>query len=572
MDKNNYIFETSWEVCNKNGGIYTVLSTHAGALKAKLGDNLIFIGPDFGNSDNIYFKEDKALMKSWKDAAKKSGLNIKVGRWLLPDSPVAVLVDFRPFLGEKDSFFGEMWEKFGVDSLEGVGDYIDDTIFAMVAGKVIENFAEVNKVDKSSIVAHFHEWQTAGGLLYLKSRQPEIKTVFTTHATTTGRSICFNGKNLYQYFEGYNGDQMARELSVLSKHSIEKAAAKNADLFTTVSDLTAKECKQLLDVEAFVTPNGFDASFVPSGAAYTKAKKTAKDNLKKVAEALLGYSLSDNALMVATSGRFEWRNKGIDVFMNSLNRLAYNEGLDREVVAFIMVPSWVAGPREDLQKKLNKKCKCELENRNITHWVNAPENNEICQALGYYNMNNDQQSKVKVIYVPCLLDGKDGIFNMTYYDLLAGLDMTVFASYYEPWGYTPLESAAFSVPSVTTDLAGFGLWVLDNTKGEANIDNGVAVIRRNDGNFDEVADSIVASIIRLSKMSDAEVKSAQKNALDFAKKASWDKFVKYYEKAYDKVLKVKPAKAETKKAEPKKAEAKPKAEKKPAAKKPAAKK
>lgn len=536
MDKDNYVIETSWEVCNKNGGIYTVLSTHAKALGDILGDHLIFIGPDFGNEDNIYFKENKSALKSWKAAAAKEGLAVRVGTWNVPGNPLVILVDYKPFFSERDAFYGEMWEKFGVNSLGAVGDYHDCAVFGMAAGKVVESFVNFNKCVDAGVIAHFHEWQVASGLLYVKSRCPQVKTVFTTHATTTGRSICFNNKQLYAYFTAYNGDQMAGELGVANKHSIEKAAAHNADCFTTVSNLTADECKQLLDIPAFVTPNGFESDFVPTGDKLEKARKNARSKMTKVAEALLGYKLQKNAIFVATSGRFEWRNKGLDVFVKSLKQLDENPNLDREVVAFIMVPSWVKCPRKDLQEKLESKGKNQLDWKVSTHEVNEPWNNEILNAIGYYGLDNQECHKVKVIYVPCLLDGNDDIFNMSYYDLLPGLDLTVFASYYEPWGYTPLESVAFGVPTITTDKAGFGLWVKKESKKSDSISNGVAVVNRTDFNFDEVASRIENEVVSFSKMKDADVAKISEKAKTFADKASWDKFIASYVEAYDKAL------------------------------------
>lgn len=550
MDKNNYVIETSWEVCNKNGGIYTVLSTHAKALGDILGDHLIFIGPDFGNEDNIYFKENKTALKSWKSAAAKEGLAVRVGTWNVPGNPLVILVDYKPFFSQKDAFYGEMWEKFGVNSLGAVGDYHDCAVFSMAAGKVVESFVNYNKCADAGVIAHFHEWQTAAGLLYVKSRIPQVKTVFTTHATTTGRSICFNNKQLYAYFNAYNGDQMAGELGVANKHSIEKAAAHNADCFTTVSGLTADECKQLLDKPAFVTPNGFEADFVPAGDKFEKARKNARTTMTKVAEALLGYKLKKDALFIATSGRFEWRNKGIDVFIKSLKQLDENPNLNREVVAFVMVPSWVKCPRTDLQEKLAAKGKNQLDWKTSTHEVNEPWNNEILNAIGTYGLYNHEDHKVKVIYVPCLLDGNDGIFNKSYYDLLPGLDLTVFASYYEPWGYTPLESVAFGVPTITTDKAGFGLWVMKESKKSDSISNGVAVINRTDFNFDEVASRIENEVVAFSTMKDADVAKASEKAKAFADKASWSNFISSYVEAYDKALAKGAKKAAAKKAAP----------------------
>jgi glycosyltransferase involved in cell wall biosynthesis len=537
MDTNNYVFEVSWEVCNKVGGIYTVLSTQAKALQAQSENKIIYIGPDLGNESNPLFTESKTALKAWKKhASENDGLNVKVGTWNIPGKPTVILVDFKPFFAEKNDFLFELWDKFGVDSMNAYGDYDESVVFGYATAKVIESFVKYNKADNGKSLAQFHEWTTASGLLYVKSRGVNVKTLFTTHATTTGRSICFNNKLLYEYFTGYNGDQMSEELGVKSKHAIEKRAAINADCFTTVSDITAKECAQLLEkAPDIVTPNGFESDFVPKGAKYTAAREAARASLKKVAETLTGSKIADDALFVGASGRYEYKNKGLDVFIEALKLLSQNSQVKREVVAFILVPAWISGPRKDLQEKLeNPKAKYQLLNNNVTHDLCNFNEDQVLNALRFFQLENGKKDKVKVVFVPSYLDGADGIFNMSYYDILAGLDITVFASYYEPWGYTPLESAAFGVPTVTTDLSGFGLWV--SSKPE-EISNGVAVIHRTDNNTREVADSIQTEIARFAGMSAKEVKQAQKNAAAIAKKASWSEFAKYYLEAFEIALK-----------------------------------
>ncbi|MBO5988234.1 MAG: glycogen/starch synthase [Paludibacteraceae bacterium] len=537
MDTTNYVFGVSWEVCNKVGGIYTVLSTQAKALQAQSENKIIYIGPDLGNESNPLFTESKTALKAWKKhASENDGLNVKVGTWNIPGKPTVILVDFKPFFAEKNDFLFELWDKFGVDSMNAYGDYDESVVFGYATAKVIESFVKYNKADNGKSLAQFHEWTTASGLLYVKSRGVNVKTLFTTHATTTGRSICFNNKLLYEYFTGYNGDQMSEELGVKSKHAIEKRAAINADCFTTVSDITAKECAQLLEkAPDIVTPNGFESDFVPKGAKYTAAREAARASLKKVAETLTGSKIADDALFVGASGRYEYKNKGLDVFIEALKLLSQNSQVKREVVAFILVPAWISGPRKDLQEKLESpKAKYQLLNNNVTHDLCNFNEDQVLNALRFFQLENGKKDKVKVVFVPSYLDGADGIFNMSYYDILAGLDITVFASYYEPWGYTPLESAAFSVPTVTTDLSGFGLWV--SSKPE-EISNGVAVIHRTDNNTREVADSIQTEIARFAGMSAKEVKQAQKNAAAIAKKASWSEFAKYYLEAFEIALK-----------------------------------
>lgn len=529
---NGFIFQTSWEVCNKIGGIYTVLSTQAKSLHDIHGDNLIYVGPYFGNDGNLFFKEDKKIFEEWASAYKSdAGITVKIGRWNIPGNPIAILVDFKTFYEDLNAYFYEMWDKYQVDSLNSYGDYDEAVTFGLAAAKTIEHFIQYHQQTKADNIAQFHEWTTASGLLYCKSHCPFVRTVFTTHATTTGRSICFNNKQLYEYFKLYNGDQMAGELNVQAKHSLEKKAAQNADCFTTVSELTARECEQLLEKRPdIVTPNGFESGFIPQGAKYAKAKKDARAKLKEVAENLFGQKVSNDALFIGTGGRYEFRNKGIDLFLESLKELSESQDFRRETIAFILVPGWNIGPRKDLQQRMSeRKPTYTLLRKNLTHDIYNLTEDQLYGTMQAYNFDNEAGKNVKVILVPSYLNGDDGIFNKSYYDLLIGLDLTVFASYYEPWGYTPLESAAFGIPTITTDLAGFGLWVSDK---QVDITNGVAVINRNDHNYLEAAHEICRNIKVLAGMDTKGFEATKKKAEEIAEGCSWTEFVKYYEEAF----------------------------------------
>lgn len=533
----DYIFESSWEVCNKVGGIYTVLSTRAKTLKEKLQDQLIFIGPDcWRDKVNPYFSSDNALYADWQKQAAEEGLKVKVGRWNIPGEPVAILVDFTPYYAIKNEIYGNLWENFHVDSLHAYGDYDEASMFSYAAGLVVESFYKHVVGKDKKVVYHGNEWMTGLGLLYIKKNLPQIATIFTTHATSIGRSIAGNNKPLYDYLFAYNGDQMAEELNMQSKHSIEKQTAWNVDCFTTVSEITANECKELLDKPVdFVLPNGFDNSFVPKGAAFTKKRKEARKRLLDVANALMGTDLDDDTLIVSTSGRYEFRNKGVDVYIEAMNRLLRDEKLKKNVLAFIDVPGWVGEPRADLRERLDsgKKYDTPLEVPAVTHWLNNMSHDNVLGMLKYLNMQNRTEDKVKLIFLPCYLTGDDGIVNKTYYDVVLGNDLCIYPSYYEPWGYTPLEAVAFKVPCITTDLAGFGLWANSEKGGYCEISDGVKVIHRTDYNYSEVADAIKDTVAEYSNFNAAEVKKSRANADKLSKKALWSNFIEYYYKAYD---------------------------------------
>lgn len=533
----DYIFESSWEVCNKVGGIYTVLSTRAKTLKEKLQDQLIFIGPDcWRNKVNPYFSSDNALYADWQKQAAEEGLKVKVGRWNIPGEPVAILVGFTPYYAIKNEIYGKLWENFQVDSLHAYGDYDEASMFSYAAALVVESFYKHVVGEDKKVIYHGNEWMTGLGLLYIKKNLPQIATIFTTHATSIGRSIAGNNKPLYDYLFAYNGDQMAEELNMQSKHSIEKQTAWNVDCFTTVSEITANECKELLDKPVdFVLPNGFDNSFVPKGAVFTKKRKEARKRLLDVANALMGTDLDDDTLIVSTSGRYEFRNKGVDVYIEAMNRLLRDEKLKKNVLAFIDVPGWVGEPRADLRERLDsgKKYDTPLEVPAVTHWLKNMSHDNVLGMLKYLDMQNRKDDKVKLIFLPCYLTGDDGIVNKTYYDVVLGNDLCIYPSYYEPWGYTPLEAVAFKVPCITTDLAGFGLWANSEKGGYCEISDGVKVIRRTDYNYSEVADAIKDTVAEYSNFNAAEVKKSRANADKLSKKALWSNFIEYYYKAYD---------------------------------------
>lgn len=545
MDKQrllpDYIFESSWEVCNKVGGIYTVLSTRAKTIQNSLGDRLIFIGPDvWGDKPCPYFTEDLKLFADWRKAAVNDGLDIKVGRWNIPGSPVAVLVGFNKYFEKKNDIYGWLWENYQVDSLHAYGDYDEASMFSYAAALVVEHYYNHNLTAADKVIYHANEWMTGLGLLYINNKVPQIGTIFTTHATSIGRSIAGNMKPLYDYLFAYNGDQMAQELNMQSKHSIEKQTALNADCFTTVSEITAKECVELLDKPVdVVLPNGFDNSFVPAKATFTKKRKAARTKLLQVANALLGENLDDDTLIVSTSGRYEFRNKGVDVFIESMNRLLRDRDLKKKVLAFIEVPGWVGEPRQDLIDRINsgESFDTPLEVPQVTHWLHEMSHDNVLSMMKIYDMHNRKEDNVKVIFLPCYLDGHDGVLNLTYYDVVLGNDLCIYPSYYEPWGYTPLEAIAFKVPCITTDLAGFGLWVNQEVGRYGELQDGVKVIHRTDYNYSEVADDIKDTVAEYSVMSKKEIDKCRANAAKLSEKALWSEFIKYYHEAYDIALK-----------------------------------
>ncbi|SDC79536.1 alpha-glucan family phosphorylase [Williamwhitmania taraxaci] len=535
--KPDYLFEVSWEVCNKVGGIHTVIATKALTLADELKNNHILIGPDVWRHTTVNpeFIEDKQLFKGWREKAAAEGLRIKIGRWNITGKPIAILVDFTTFMPQRDDIFKKFWEDYRLDSITGQWDYVEASLFGYASGKVIESFYRFFLSRGHQVIAHFHEWMTGAGLLYLKSNLPHVATAFTTHATVLGRSIAGNNLPLYDNMEKYNPEAKARDFNIESKHSMEKLSAQNADVFTTVSELTARECKAFLGKEVNeVTPNGFEPNFLPSDEEEFKLRKVeARVKFYEVAEALVGYDIPKDSLLVGISGRYEFRNKGIDLFLDSLGRLNHEETLQKNIVAFILVPGAHQGARKDVFHNLMDKTgenPIPVGNTLLTHYLSDPEYDPILKKATELGLNNAPDNKVKLFFVPCYLDGNDGIFNKTYYDMLIGLDLSVFPSYYEPWGYTPLESLAFRIPTITTTLAGFGLWV--NTH-EASAHPGIEVIERTDSNDEEVVNHLVEKMKNFSNLSRQEMEPLKQNASDVSNIALWKNLIEHYHNAYD---------------------------------------
>ena len=527
----DYLFEVSWEVCNKVGGIYTVLATKSLYLKAELKRHHILVGPDvwMNTESNPDFIEDPLLYRDWKAQAAAEGLRIRIGRWNIQGHPTAILVDFKQFLTDQNNILTEFWKRFGVDSITGNWDYKESALFGYAAGRVIESFYKHNLSPADKVVAQFHEWMTGAGLLYIKGTRLPIATVFTTHATVVGRCLAGNNLPLYDSMNLYDGDAKARDFNVLARHSLEKKSAQNADVFTTVSEITAKECKQFLqrDID-IVTPNGFENSFTPkSDEEYAQKRSDARNKLVEVATAMSGEEVPENSIFVGIGGRYEWRNKGIDVFIDALDSLNHSSFEGKSIQAFIFIPSGNNGPDKELVAKMAGNASTYVTR--TSHYLIDPEYDIISRRLNELNFNNAIGDKVKVYFIPSYLNGNDGVFNMTYYDLLAGLDLTLFPSYYEPWGYTPLESLAFKVPTATTTLAGFGLWVKEHCPKDHP---GITVIPRNDSNYKNVVEDVAGRVKEIARLTKEERKAYMDNAREVSGIALWENNIIYYKKAY----------------------------------------
>ena len=534
------LLETSWEVCNKMGGIYTVLASRAATMTRRHPQDIIFVGP-------LLAAEGEALpldfiptavpeLAAWqREASAELGLRLVVGRWAVAGEPAVVLVDFKPLWQEQGELYFEAWKEYGIEGDKGYGDYDESCLFAVAAARVMQSILGYYQPEQQ--IALFNEWQTGLGLLWLHLHAPQVKTIFITHATTVGRSIAGNYKELYTYMDAYQGDQMARELGVEAKHTLEKRAAHTADVFATVSRLTAREAKQLLEREPVVLPNGFHVGASPLSSSLAAKRRKARRLLGTVASKLYGTPIDERAYFISLGGRYEYRNKGIDLFIESLYRFAQHYDGEREIVACLLVPAWEAGPRAELQYLLShpeEPAQQPLQHPELTHWLYNTDHDRAVAHIRHRGLDR-AEGKVKLLFVPCYLNGIDGIFDLSYYDLLVGMDLTIYPSYYEPWGYTPLESIRYGVPTITTTLAGFGLWAEEEqqTKPFAELKHQpVHIVPRDDRNVDEAIGRIAELIDEQLALTPDEAKAQRRSAYELAKRADWELFYRHYEDAY----------------------------------------
>ncbi|MDD5507565.1 MAG: alpha-glucan family phosphorylase [Bacteroidales bacterium] len=536
--KPDYIFEVSWEVCNKVGGIYTVLSTKARQLTERFGDHYILLGPDVWKEtdENPDFIEDKNLMAAWQEKAASEGLHFHIGRWNVSGNPIVIQVDFTTFFSNKNKIFAKFWETYKLDSLSGGWDYVEPALFGYAAGRIIESYYEFHLSGQDKIIAHFHEWMTGTGILYLNEFMPQAATVFTTHATTLGRSIAGNGLPLYKNLQTYDPEGTAQNFNLKSKFSLEYLSAKTCDVFTTVSPITAGECEHFLRQKvSVVTPNGFENAFVPEGDDFIIKRQAARHRVKKVTEALLNQHIPEDSLWILTSGRYEFRNKGLDLFIDSLGNLNRDPDLQRSMLAVIAVPGNHKGPDEAMVQRMeNTDFFHPITGVYLTHLLWDPSNDAVLRRIQENGLLNRPEDKIKIIFIPSYLNGRDGVFNLSYYDFVIGFDVSTFPSYYEPWGYTPLESLAFHVPAMITSLSGFGQWIRNI---DPDTEPGLIVLDRDDENDRSVVDQMIMNIRKALAWNADELESARDKAFKLSQTVLWDHLISYYVEAYEIALK-----------------------------------
>ncbi len=584
MDKKaEYVFEISWEVCNKVGGIYTVVSSKAARMVEVYGNNYFTVGPYFEQKIHGEFYEvlPPDFLKGVFDSLKNEGITVHFGAWLINGRPNTLLIDFSEFAARKNDIKKELWDNYKIDSLNsGYFDFDEPVIWAYASGKLVH---EISKKVNARIVAHAHEWLSGASVLYLK-RDAKIGTVFTTHATVLGRSISSAGINLYDSLEKLNPDEECYKRGVNAKHQIEKASAQNTDVFTTVSEITGLEATYLLGRKPDVLlPNGLDLkkfpTFEQASINHARIKRKLKEFIAYYFFPYYTFKL-DDCLIFFISGRYEFHDKGIDTFIDalaSLNDQLKKEKSNKTVVAFFWIPANIRGIRQDLLEsktfyediketisneiedvktrlifslvnETNASCGDlfgldilhEVERKLVkfkkkgnpplsTHDLHFEDKDEILNAFKSRKLLNRPQDRVKVIFYPLYMNGNDRLLDINYYESIQGSHLGVFPSCYEPWGYTPLEAGALGVASVTTDLAGFGRYIQKRQKN----DSGIFVIKRHNKSDQETVSQLSSVLYRFTNFTAEERVKNKIEAVNLASHADWEQMVKNYIKAHD---------------------------------------
>jgi len=584
-------FEVSWEVCNKVGGIYTVVSSKAPTMMKKY-EQYYLIGPYYPEKARGIFEEraPPEKCKGCFEALKKEGIEVHMGKWLVKGSPHAILIDYSQFGKNVNEIKKELWERYQLDTLHTqYHDFDEPIVWGWAVGKVIE---KLTKVLGATTVAQFHEWLSGSAMLYLQSKQIPLGTVFTTHATLLGRTLATRHVNIYDLH--INAEEEARNSgpSVWAKFQMERICAREADVFTTVSSITALEAEKFLGKKPdILLPNGLDIEKFPTLEEASILHRV----FKQRAQLFLMYHFFPyyqfdlkNTLLYFIAGRYEFRDKGIDIFIKSLgelNKKLKEEKCEKTIVAFFFIPSGVKSIHPDLlENKTNfidikdsiddskesiineltyllvsgKRLSTDaLFNKDILHELNIKisrlkrkgtppltthelydnKQDPILSALKQQNLTNNPDDKVKVVFYPIYLTGADGLLDTTYYESLSAGHLGVFPSFYEPWGYTPLETSARGVSAITTNVSGFGAYVEKHIKKQKY--PGIFIIDRMNKNEQTVIGQLSKVLYDFAHFSKHERVENKISARRLAEKADWASFGENYFKAHNMALKKK---------------------------------
>ncbi|MEO1052930.1 MAG: glycosyltransferase [Bacteroidota bacterium] len=590
------LVETAWEVCNQVGGIYTVIRSKIAAMIDKWGDNYCLLGPYIDEDIMAEFDPITDLSDPYGQAVEKMrnmGITVLYGRWLVTGRPRVVLFELDAVYNRLENVKQHLWVDFGIEAQKD-NELLDQVIALSDLVKVFFRILSKEVVKESQpIVAHFHEWMACLPILDIKHEELPIKTVFTTHATQLGRYLAMNDPQFYSMLSKYDWKIIARKFYIKPMVQIEREGAAKADVFTTVSEVTGLECKHLLGKQPdVVTPNGLN---IERFAAFHEVQNLHQQFKEEIHEFVMGhffpsYSFDlNNTLYFFTSGRYEYRNKGYDLTLEALeklNEMMKKAKLDTTVVMFFITkrPTWSINPEvlesRAVLEEIRQTCEViqnqvgdqlfyaaaaaqddhrlpdlsqyvddywKLRYRRtlqswksddwpkiITHNLVNDVDDDILEYLRSAKLVNSPDDRVKIVYHPDFINSTNPLFGIDYGDFVRGCHLGIFPSYYEPWGYTPLESVARGVPTITSDLSGFGDYV--EKSFSEHEDKGVYVLQRNRKRHDVIVNNLAQSLFDFVQLTRRYRMIQRNRAEDFSEHFDWRNLRQYYVKAYEMAL------------------------------------
>ncbi|MBS1949534.1 MAG: Glycogen [Cytophagales bacterium] len=583
------IIEVAWEVCNQVGGIYTVIRSKAPMMVKNHGGSFCLVGPYF--SKNIQAEIDvlNDTVDVFGQAAanlRKKGYDVVYAEWLVTGKPRVVLVN--PLIGEKTLNVLKylLWKNHQIQPPDG-NTLIDQVIaFAYLTKLFLDELIKL-KADQK-IIMHFHEWMAGLPILDIKKENLTVKTVFTTHATQLGRHLAINSPLFYAHLPFFSWPDEAKKFGVLVEASIEFGCAQNCDVFTTVSEVTARECKHLLKRNPdVIVPNGLNIQRFEALHEFQNLHAIYKE---KIHEFVMGhffpsYSFSfDKTIYFFTSGRYEYKNKGFDLTLEALchlNEQLKEEKSDLTVIMFFVTKRAYTSIKPEvlqsravmeeirevcnaIQKQVGKRFFIESTQKQdqqmpdlnqfvdeywalryrrtiqswksknlptpVTHRLINEDQDEIVRFINRRRLINKPEDKVKIIYHPDFITSTNPLFGLDYTQFVSGCHLGIFPSYYEPWGYTPLECMDCGVPAVTSDLSGFGDYLMkhmpDHEKG------GMFVVERGKRTFDWSAKQLAAFLYKFLKQTRRERITQRNNVESYSSAFDWSNLIKHYDEAY----------------------------------------
>jgi glycogen(starch) synthase len=590
QEHNEILLEVAWEVCNQVGGIYTVIRSKAPAMMKNHGRRYCMIGPFVSKgilAELEYIEQGDDIFSQAADRLRKRGYDVHDAIWLVTGKPRVILLN--PNVIEErvlNVVKYLLWKNHNISTPGDIQLVNQVVAFGYLTRLFIDEVAAL--AGEQKLVAHFHEWMAGLPIPDLKRDGARVKTVFTTHATQLGRHLAINSPLFYAHLPFFKREEEAKKFGVQTEEAIEYACAQNCDLFSTVSDVTARECKHLLKRQPeAVLPNGLNIQRFEALHEFQNLHSTHKAAINQfvISHFFHAYSFDlDKTIYFFTSGRYEFKNKGFDLTLEALahlNEQMKKEKMDATVVMFFVTKrdfysikpealhnrammeeirqvcdaiQTQVGVRlfnESTQQKDNKLPELNQyvdeywklryrrtiqswkSTRNplmVTHTLVEEERDEILQFMKRRNLTNKAEDRVKIVYHPDFITSTNPLFGMDYNEFVRGCNLGVFPSYYEPWGYTPLECMASGIPSITSDLSGFGDYLLKHFPDHNK--HGMFVVERGKRTFDWSARQLSGFLYQFLTQSRRERIMQRNNAENYSASFDWDNLVKYYEDAY----------------------------------------